>query len=75
MFKAEMRARKLEVLRDFRADERQMIANTTPTAMENALVAPLIKKVVQSWLRRGVHRNPSFAEDGKQLQSIPFPVT
>jgi hypothetical protein len=61
MFKAEMQATKLEVLREIRAYGRQMTANTTPTARENGLVASLIKRVVQSWLRRGVHRNPSFA--------------
>src|ERR1700687_5387556 len=63
MFKAEMQATKLEVLREIRAYERQMTATTTPTARENGLVAPLINRIAQSWMRRGVHRNVFFAED------------
>jgi len=49
----------------------QITATTTPTAIANGLVAPLIKVVTQKWMQKGVHRNVYY-EDSRDHGADPI---
>ena len=77
LFKAHPTVSQLQAVRHIEAragsGTGQITATTTPMAIANGLVAPLIKVVTQKWMQKGVHRNVYY-EDSRDLVPILFPI-